>query len=108
MISRVPSLVTPQLLKSYDYLEAPAVILHPDGTDEVEVLAAMRRGEDPWTVTDKEENETRAPVDSRNMRSPLLDGYLHDRPKHHPWDWEGYIGDIRAYNAKLLCKSLLR
>lgn len=107
MISRVPSLVTPQLLKSYDYLEAPAVILHPDGTDEVEVLAAMRRGEDPWTVGNTDEDETSIPID-RNIASPLLDGYLQNRTKHHQRDWEGYIGDIRAYNAKLLCKSLLR
>lgn len=108
VISRVPSLVTPQLLKSYNYLEPPAVILHPDGTDEVETLAAMRRGEDPWTVGSSQENEGRTAIESQTVRSPLLDGYLRDRPKHKEWDWEGYISDVRAYNAKLLCKSLLR
>jgi hypothetical protein len=111
VISRVPSLVTPSILKSYNYLEPPAVILHPDGTNDVETLAAMRRGEDPWTATYSPDDEREPLPDRRRyMRSRLLDSQLADRPfsKDKEWDWDGYVDDVKAYNAKLMCRSLLR
>jgi hypothetical protein len=109
IISRIPSLVTPSILKGYNYLEPPAVILHPDGTNEVEILAAMRRGEDPWTAIQQPENESGSDRDWY-MRSELLDSQLENRPssKHKEWDWDGYVDDVRAYNSKLMCKTLLR
>jgi hypothetical protein len=108
VISRVPSLVTPSLLKSYNYLEPPAIILQPEGTSEVEVLAAMRRGEDPWTAIQQRDYELHSDRDGY-IRSLLLDSQLDNRPslKHREWDWDGYVNDVRAYNAKLMCKTLL-
>jgi hypothetical protein len=84
------------------------VIVHPDGTSEVDILAAMRRGEGYWTPGDRQENGTSGRAYGPDMRSPLLDGYLRGRPKHPVQDWEWYVSDVRAYNAKLLCKALLR
>jgi hypothetical protein len=107
VIARIPSLVTPQLLKSYNYLEAPAVVLHPDGTSEVEILAAMRRGERDWAEGNPHDAAASGRGNGQDMRSPLLDGYLQDRPKHAVQDWDGYVSDVRAYNAKLLCGALL-
>lgn len=109
IISRIPSLVTPSILKGYNYLEPPAVILHPDGTNEVDILAAMRRGEDPWTAIQQPENESGSDRDWY-MRSDLLDSQLENRPSSKPkeWDWDGYVDDVRAYNSKLMCKTLLR
>lgn len=111
VISRVPSLVTPSILKSYNYLEPPAVILHPDGTTEVDILAAMRRGEDSWTATYVPDDDSEPlPARRRYMHSRLLDHELQDRPfsNHKEWNWDGYVSDVKAYNAKLICRSLLR
>ncbi|KAJ9097415.1 hypothetical protein QFC19_006785 [Naganishia cerealis] len=108
IISRVPSLVMPHQLQSYNYLEPPAIVLHPDGTSEVEVVAAMRRGEDPWTAAD---DRYTGPPPEGILRSSLLDTYGRkagsgsvDRLN----DWNRYTDDVRAYNAKMLCKALLR
>jgi hypothetical protein len=110
IISRVPSLVTPSLLKAYSYLEPPAIVLHPDGTHEVEVLAAMRRGKDPWTGVALPKNEPAPPPRRRYTHSQLLDMDLPERKgsPHKEDDWDGYVADVGAYNAKLLCKALLR
>jgi hypothetical protein len=110
IISRIPSLVTPSLLKSYSYLEPPAIVLHPDGTGDVDVVAAMRRGEDPWTGVALPESEPASPPRSRYTHSPLLDRHLPQRrdSPHREADWEGYVADVGAYNANLLCKAILR
>lgn len=110
IISRVPSLVTPSLLKAYSYLEPPAIVLHPDGTDEVEVLAAMRRGEDPWTGVKVRESVSASQPRGQYTHSPLFDRHLRERAdaRHKEGDWDGYVADVAAYNANLLCKALLR
>ncbi|GHJ88885.1 hypothetical protein NliqN6_5287, partial [Naganishia liquefaciens] len=96
VISRVPALVKPSQLKAYSYLEPPAIVLHPEGTHEVEVLAAMRRGQDPWTsVNAPESNPVLSPM-SRYSHSGLLDEHLRRRPDSHHGreDWDSYVADV--------------
>jgi hypothetical protein len=109
IISRIPSLITPRILKSYNYLEPPAVVMHPDGTREVDVLAAMRRGEDPWTGVEAPSDMLSFPLEDRYNASWLLDSHLvRLQSPMKAWDWNSYVGDIRAHNARLLCTALLR
>jgi hypothetical protein len=83
--------------------------MHPDGTREVDVLAAMRRGEDPWTGVKAPDNMPAFSIEDRYNASWLLDSHL-DRLQSpmKAWDWNSYVGDIRAHNARLLCTALLR
>lgn len=84
-------------------------MVHPDGTREVNVLAVMRRGEDPWTSFQSPDDVLAFPAEDRYNASWLLDSHLQRPPSPlENWDWDGYVADIRAHNAKLLCKALLR
>lgn len=100
----------PSQLRSYDYLERPAIVLHPQGTHEVDVLAAMRRGGDPWTGVILPGGQEASTPRSRYTHSTLLDEFLNRRldARHREGDWDSYVADVGAYNAKLLCKALLR
>lgn len=113
ILAHVPSLVMPHQLKSYIYLEPPAIILHPDGTNEVQVVAAMRRGEDPWTAAVVEDNSASLQPEDRLLHSSLLNG--NDARVTATGfaiggtdDWDAYTTKVRTYNARMLCKALLR
>ena len=47
---------------------------------------------------------------SRYTHSRLLDRHLESRmdSSHGEDDWDGYVADVAAYNAKMLCRALLR
>lgn len=110
IIAHVPSLVMPHQLKSYNYLEPPAIVLHPDGTSEVQVVAAMRRGEDPWTSVADEAAVGRRPADEV-LHSSLLDAHGRIAASvagAQGNDWNTYTDSVRTYNARMLCKALLR
>ncbi|KAJ9103198.1 hypothetical protein QFC21_002621 [Naganishia friedmannii] len=112
IIAHVPSLVMPHQLKSYNYLEPPAIILHPDGTNEVQVVAAMRRGEDPWAASVVDDSTASLKPGDELLHSALLNA--HRRPDVSRSSggglngWNAYTDSIRTYNARMLCKALLR
>jgi hypothetical protein len=83
--------------------------MHPDGTSEVDVLAVMRRGEDPWTSVEAPYDIPASPSEDQYNVSRLLDSHLErHQSRMKAWDWDSYVADIRAHNAKLLCTAILR
>ncbi|KAJ9119146.1 hypothetical protein QFC22_003637 [Naganishia vaughanmartiniae] len=112
IISHVPSLVMPHQLKSYNYLEPPAIVLHPDGTSEAQVLAAMRRGQDSWSAAVVDDSTASLQPDDVLLHSSLLAAHGHPAVSRSSEagmnDWNTYTDRLRTYNAKMLCKALLR
>ncbi|ORY31811.1 hypothetical protein BCR39DRAFT_525500, partial [Naematelia encephala] len=53
LITQTPILVDERTLRSYSFLRYPAISLRPTGQAEVDSIALLRQGIDPWTSASK-------------------------------------------------------